>query len=83
MINLYEHEIVRVIDEQMFFINVKPSTQLQEEQYVEVLNPFKSYKTLARVEEVFEKYAICYKLGKYKIFYGDEVRIRPHYQKND
>lgn len=77
-----EYEIVRVINECRFFINVNATSELQEGQYVEVLNPLKSYKTLARIEEVYEKYAICQKLGKYKIFYGDEVRIRPCYQAN-
>lgn len=77
-----KHEIVRVIDEYLFFINVNVSSELQVGQYVEVLNPFKSYKTLARIDEVYEKYAICQKLGKHKIFYGDEVRIRPNYQPN-
>ncbi|MGS4181634.1 hypothetical protein ACEUU0_05985 [Staphylococcus pseudintermedius] len=79
---LKEHEIVRVIDDHLFFINVNASSKLEEGQYVEVLNPVKSYKTLARIDEVYEKYAICQKLGKYKIFYGDEVRIRPNYQSN-
>ncbi|PCF87806.1 hypothetical protein [Staphylococcus intermedius] len=79
---LKKHEIVRVIDEHLFFININAASNLQEGQYVEVLNPFKSYKTLARIDEVYEKYAICQKLGKYKVFYGDEVRIRPNYQPN-
>ncbi|WP_244898604.1 hypothetical protein [Staphylococcus lutrae] len=71
-----------MINEHLFFINVNATSNLQEGQYVEVLNPLKSYKTLARIDEVFEKYAICQKLGKYKVFYGDEVRIRPCHSAN-
>lgn len=74
-----QHEIVRVLDEQMFFVNVKNVSELGVGQYVEVLNTAKSYKTLARVVEVYEKYAICEKVGRRKVFYGDEVRFRPRY----
>lgn len=65
-----------------FLLMLMRRQSLKKGQYVEVLNPFKSYKTLARIDEVYEKYAICQKLGKFKIFYGDEVRIRPNYQSN-
>ncbi|QLK85413.1 hypothetical protein [Staphylococcus sp. 17KM0847] len=74
---MHQHEIVRVMDEQMFFVNVKKTSNIAIGQYVEVLNTAKSYKTLARVIELYEKYAICEKLGKRKVFYGDEVRFRP------
>ncbi|WP_373319385.1 hypothetical protein [Staphylococcus americanisciuri] len=67
------------MNDQMFFVNVKSVTELCVGQYVEVLNPAKSYKTLSRVIEVYDKYAICEKLGKHKVFYGDEVRFRPRY----
>ncbi|UXR78642.1 MULTISPECIES: hypothetical protein [unclassified Staphylococcus] len=74
-----KHEVVRVLDDQMFFVNVKSTTELGVGQYVEVLNTSKSYKTLARVLEVYDKYAICEKLGRRKVFYADEVRFRSRY----
>ncbi|UXR76614.1 hypothetical protein [Staphylococcus sp. IVB6233] len=74
-----QHEVVRVLNDQMFFVNVKSESELGIGYYVEVLNAAKSYKTLARVIEVYDKYAICEKLGRRKVFYGDEVRFRPRY----
>ncbi|SUM56706.1 Uncharacterised protein [Staphylococcus microti] len=79
VIKMAQHEIVRVLDEHMFFVNVKNASELGVGQYVEVLNTSKAYKTLSRVVEVYDKYAICEKLGRRKVFYGDEVRFRPRY----
>ncbi|UXR69878.1 hypothetical protein MUA26_01670 [Staphylococcus sp. IVB6246] len=76
---MMQHEVVRVLNDQMFFVNVKSESELGIGYYVEVLNAAKSYKTLARVIEVYDKYAICEKLGRRKVFYGDEVRFRPRY----
>ena len=74
---LKQLSIIRLLDEETFFIGAGSNQQLRTQQFIEVLNPKRSYKNLARVEEVYEQYALCKKLGKKKIFFGDTVRIRP------
>ncbi|AVL76665.1 MULTISPECIES: hypothetical protein [Staphylococcus] len=69
--------IIRLLDEETFFIGAGSNEGIQKEQFIEVLNPRKSYKNLAQVTEVFGQYAMCKKLGKSKIFFGDTVRLRP------
>lgn len=69
--------IIRVLDEDTFFIDAGENKQIVVKQFVEVLNTKHSYKNLAQVTDVFENYAICKKLGKNRIFFGDKVKPRP------
>ena len=77
MIRVAKLSIIRLLDEETFFIGAGLDHNLEKEQYIDVLNPRHSYKNLAQIEEVFDHYALCKKLGKRKIFFGDTVRIRP------
>lgn len=69
--------IIRLLDEEMFFIDAGQDSDIQKKQFVEVLNPKHAYKNLAQVVDVFESYALCKKLGKDRIFFGDIVKPRP------
>nr|WP_241092471.1 hypothetical protein [Staphylococcus saprophyticus] len=59
-------------------MGVGRNDNIKKHQFLEVLNSRHSYKNLAQVVEVYDQYAICKKLGKKKIFFGDAVRLRPH-----
>lgn len=69
--------IIRLLDEETFFVGVGSNDQIKKNQFIEVLNPRRTYKNLAQVVEVYDKYSMCKKLGKKKIFFGDTVRLRP------
>ncbi|MCE7784288.1 hypothetical protein [Staphylococcus xylosus] len=69
--------IIRLLDEETFFVGAGSNDQIKKNQFIEVLNPRKTYKNLAQVVEVYDKYSMCKKLGKKKIFFGDTVRLRP------
>ncbi|GEP85564.1 Uncharacterised protein [Staphylococcus piscifermentans] len=68
--------IIRVLDEDTFFIDAGLNAQIQSQQFIEVLNPKHAYKNLAQVIDVYEDYAICRKLGDKRIFFGDIVKPR-------
>lgn len=70
--------IIRLLDQETFFLGVDRNDNIKKHQFLEVLNSRHSYKNLAQVVEVYDQYAICKKLGKKKIFFGDTVRLRPH-----
>ncbi|MFP5100077.1 hypothetical protein [Staphylococcus equorum] len=70
--------IIRLTDEKTFFVGAGSNDGIKKNQFIEVLNPRRSYKNLAQIVEVYDKYAICKKLGKKKIFFGDTVRLRPY-----
>ncbi|XVL10539.1 hypothetical protein WKW46_07000 [Staphylococcus xylosus] len=69
--------IIRLLDEETFFVGASSNDQIKKNQFIEVLNPRRTYKNLAQVVEVYDKYSMCKKLGKKKIFFGDTVRLRP------
>ena len=69
--------IIRLLNEGIFFIGAGHDIGIVKNQFIEVLNPRRSYKNLAQVTEVFDQYAMCEKLGEKKIFFGDTVRLRP------
>ncbi|PTH96854.1 hypothetical protein BU099_12720 [Staphylococcus xylosus] len=69
--------IIRLLDEETFFVGAGSNDQIKQNQFIEVLNPRRTYKNLAQVVEVYDKYSMCKKLGKKKIFFGDTVRLRP------
>ena len=69
--------IIRLLDEETFFVGAGINDQIKKNQFIEVLNPRRTYKNLAQVVEVYDKYSMCKKLGKKKIFFGDTVRLRP------
>ncbi|WP_251518787.1 MULTISPECIES: hypothetical protein [Staphylococcus] len=69
--------IIRLLNEDIFFIGAGHDIGIVKNQFIEVLNPRRSYKNLAQVTEVFDQYAMCEKLGEKKIFFGDTVRLRP------
>ncbi|MCE7785881.1 hypothetical protein ACWEX2_04250 [Staphylococcus xylosus] len=69
--------IIRLLDEETFFVDAGSNDQIKKNQFIEVLNPRRTYKNLAQVVEVYDKYSMCKKLGKKKIFFGDTVRLRP------
>ena len=68
--------IIRVLDEDTFFIDAGLNAQIQSQQFIEVLNPKLAYKNLAQVIDVYDDYAICKKLGDKRIFFGDIVKPR-------
>lgn len=70
--------IIRLTDQETYFVGAGSNEGIRKNQFIEVLNPRKSYKNLAQVVEVYDKYAMCKKLGKKKIFFGDAVRLRPY-----
>ena len=69
--------IIRLLDEETFFISAGSNEGVHKGQFIEVLNPRRSYKNLAPVIEVFDQYTMGKKLGKSKVFFGDTVRLRP------
>ncbi|MBF0813005.1 MULTISPECIES: hypothetical protein [Staphylococcus] len=69
--------IIRLLDEETFFVGAGSNDQIKKNQFIEVLNPRRTYKNLAQIVEVYDKYSMCKKLGKKKIFFGDTVRLRP------
>lgn len=69
--------IIRLLDEETFFVGAGNDEGIQNKQFIEILNPRRSYKNLAQIIEVYDQYALCKKLGKKKIFFGDRVRLRP------
>ncbi|GEQ04342.1 hypothetical protein NQ035_08645 [Staphylococcus gallinarum] len=69
--------IIRLLDEETFFVDAGINDGIKQQQFIEVLNPKRSYKNLAQVIDVFDQYTLCKKLGKKKIFFGDTVRLRP------
>jgi len=74
---LKQLSIIRLLDEETFFVGAGSNDQIKKNQFIEVLNPRRTYKNLAQVVEVYDKYSMCKKLGKKKIFFGDTVRLRP------
>ncbi|PTE77222.1 hypothetical protein [Staphylococcus gallinarum] len=68
--------IIRLLDEETFFVDAGINDGIKQQQFIEVLNPKRSYKNLAQVIDVFDQYTLCKKLGKKKIFFGDTVRLR-------
>ncbi|WP_436854967.1 hypothetical protein [Staphylococcus caeli] len=70
--------IIRLLDEETFFLGAGSNDNIKENQFLEVLNSRRSYKNLAQIVEVYDQYAMCKKLGKKKIFFGDTVRLRPY-----
>ncbi|WP_436953118.1 hypothetical protein [Staphylococcus shinii] len=69
--------IIRLLDEETFFVGAGSNDQIKKNQFIEVLNPRRTYKNLAQIVEVYDNYSMCKKLGKKKIFFGDTVRLRP------
>ncbi|MBO3065877.1 MULTISPECIES: hypothetical protein [Staphylococcus] len=69
--------IIRLLDEETFFVSAGSNDQIKKNQFIEVLNPRRTYKNLAQIVEVYDNYSMCKKLGKKKIFFGDTVRLRP------
>jgi len=74
---LKQLSIIRLIDEETFFLGAGSNDNIKKNQFLEVLNSRRSYKNLAQIVEVYDQYAMCKKLGKKKIFFGDTVRLRP------
>lgn len=74
--------IIRLLDEETFFVDAGINDGVKKQQFIEVLNPRRSYKNLAQVIDVFDQYTLCKKLGKKKIFFGDTVRLRPMNENN-
>ncbi|WP_436862589.1 hypothetical protein [Staphylococcus caeli] len=70
--------IIRLLDEETFFLGAGSNDNIKKNQFLEVLNSRRSYKNLAQIVEVYDQYAMCKKLGKKKIFFGDTVRLRPY-----
>ena len=70
--------IIRLLDQETFFLGVGRNDNIKKHQFLEVLNSRHSYKNLAQVVEVYDQYAIATKLGKKKISNGDTVRLRQH-----
>ncbi|NWK84841.1 hypothetical protein HYE69_08480 [Staphylococcus sp. GSSP0090] len=70
--------IIRLLDQETFFLGAGSDDNIKKYQFLEVLNSRHSYKNLAQVVEIYDKYAICKKLGKKKVFFGDTVRLRPY-----
>ncbi|CAL27182.1 hypothetical protein [Staphylococcus carnosus] len=68
--------IIRVLDEDTFFIDAGQNAQIQTQQFIEVLNPKLAYKNLAQVIDVYDDYSICKKLGDKRILFGDIVKPR-------
>ncbi|PHK50473.1 hypothetical protein [Staphylococcus edaphicus] len=69
--------IIRLLDQETFFLGAGSKDNIKKHQFLEVLNSRHSYKNLAQVVEVYDQYAMCKKLGKKKVFFGDTVRLRP------
>lgn len=80
---LKQLSIIRLLDEETFFVDAGINDGIKHQQFIEVLNPKRSYKNLAQVIDVFEQYTLCKKLGKKKIFFGDTVRLRPMNENNE
>jgi hypothetical protein len=74
---LKQLSIIRLLDEETFFVSAGSNDQIKKNQFIEVLNPRRTYKNLAQIVEVYDNYSMCKKLGKKKIFFGDTVRLRP------
>lgn len=69
-------EIIRILDETTFVINAGSNRDVQPGFFVDVLRRDKSYKYIAKVEEVYPDLAICKRYGVERLFYGDVVRMR-------
>jgi len=74
---LKQLSIIRLLDEETIFVSAGSNDQIKKNQFIEVLNPRRTYKNLAQIVEVYDNYSMCKKLGKKKIFFGDTVRLRP------
>lgn len=68
--------IIRVLDEETFFIDAGHSSCIKPHQFIEVLNAKHSYKNLAQVVDVYDDYALCRKLGSNRVFFGDVIQPR-------
>ncbi|GGI29763.1 hypothetical protein ACYCJG_05140 [Staphylococcus chromogenes] len=68
------HEVVRLINEGLFLVNVDECCTFQQDEYVEVLSVKSPHTILAQVCEVYEKYVLCMKMETSKVFYGEKVR---------
>ncbi|MCG3400278.1 hypothetical protein K0019_08915 [Staphylococcus massiliensis] len=66
-------KIIRVLDDEKFFIGAGRSSRLQQLQFVEVLSSNRSSKNLGQIIEIFDQYAICKRVGEEKVYFGDTV----------
>lgn len=69
-------EIIRILDDTSFVINAGSERQLEPGFFIDVLKRDKSYKYIAKVEEVYSELSLCRRYGEQRLFYGDVVRIR-------
>lgn len=69
-------EIIRILDDTSFVVNGGSDRQIEPGYFIDVLKRDKSYKYIAKVEEVYPELSLCKRYGEERIFYGDVVRIR-------
>lgn len=69
-------EIIRILDDSTFIINAGVERNIESGLFIDVLEKDKSYKYIAKVEEVYSGLSLCKRYGEQRLFYGDVVRIR-------
>ena len=57
---LKQLSIIRLLDEETFFVDAGINDGIKQQQFIEVLNPKRSYKNLAQVIDVFDQYTLNY-----------------------
>lgn len=69
-------EIIRILDDTSFVVNAGSDRYLEPGYFIDVLKIDKSYKYIAKIEEVYPELSLCKRYGEERLFYGDVVRIR-------